>query len=150
MIAIFGDHIEKLLSRIEFQTADIDAEDPFRDELLEEVGATLKAPDGMEGVVRGVQLDPAGVLGDGQAGAPQLRAVFLGGLPYLNKGRYSLRALTMVRRLGYGPFPSAPQEKAPKDEMSMDQRLPLESRGVLAPSTPVNPRMARTIRCGPR
>jgi hypothetical protein len=39
VIAIFGDHIEKLLSRIEFQTADIDAEDPFRDELLEEVGA---------------------------------------------------------------------------------------------------------------
>ena len=43
----------------------------------------FEAPDGMEGVVRGVQLDPAGVLGDGQAGASQLRAVFLGGFQEL-------------------------------------------------------------------
>ena len=46
-------------------------------------GAMFKAPDGMEGIVRSVQLDPAGVLGYGQAGAPQLRAVFLGGLQKL-------------------------------------------------------------------
>jgi len=37
----------------------------------------FKAPDGMEGIVRGVQLDPAGFLGDGQAGAPSSAPCFL-------------------------------------------------------------------------
>lgn len=43
-----------------------------------------------------------------------------------------------------------PRREAVDDYPVDDYRLPLESRGALVPSTPVNPKMVRKIPCGPR